>query len=258
MSYPIPLSALSLNSSGQLVFGAPIATGVVTSITGTANEVIASASSGAITLSLPQPIATTSNVTFGGIGLNGGTIAAGNGIFSLGLELAENGGTPCPLTFQNGLATHFITVRATTGAMASDYTLVLPSAQGAASTFLQNDGSGNLSWAYSSVLSNASLTGQTSAISTTNLFTPPSTGTYRVSFYVVTTAGTVYSLQGTIGWTDDDQAQTATTSMLTNTVGGYTQASFFIEATSGNAVSFSVALTGTATYNVYVVAERLT
>ncbi len=41
--------------------------GGVTSITGTANQVIASASTGAITLSLPQSIATTSDVTFGSV-----------------------------------------------------------------------------------------------------------------------------------------------------------------------------------------------
>ena len=43
--------------------------GGVTSITGTANQVIASSSTGAITLSLPQSIATTSNPTFAGITL---------------------------------------------------------------------------------------------------------------------------------------------------------------------------------------------
>lgn len=47
--------------------------GAVTSITGTANQVIASASTGAVTLSLPQSIATTSNVTFGSITYGAGT-----------------------------------------------------------------------------------------------------------------------------------------------------------------------------------------
>lgn len=54
----------------------------VTSITGTANQVIASASTGSVTLNLPQSIATTSSVTFGsltlsssGIGITGyGTV----------------------------------------------------------------------------------------------------------------------------------------------------------------------------------------
>jgi hypothetical protein len=39
----------------------------VSSITGTANQVVASASTGAVTLSLPQSIATTSDVTFGSV-----------------------------------------------------------------------------------------------------------------------------------------------------------------------------------------------
>jgi len=43
------------------------AAGAVTSITGTANQVIASASVGAVILSLPQSIGTSSNVTFGTI-----------------------------------------------------------------------------------------------------------------------------------------------------------------------------------------------
>lgn len=41
--------------------------GGVTSITGTANQVIASAATGAVTLNLPQDIATTSNVIFGSV-----------------------------------------------------------------------------------------------------------------------------------------------------------------------------------------------
>jgi Chaperone of endosialidase len=47
----------------------------VTSLTGTSNQVTASASSGAVTLSLPQSIATTSNVQFGSFGV--GTVASG-------------------------------------------------------------------------------------------------------------------------------------------------------------------------------------
>ncbi len=45
--------------------------GAVTSITGTANQVIASASTGAVTLSLPQSIATSSTPTFAGLTLSG-------------------------------------------------------------------------------------------------------------------------------------------------------------------------------------------
>lgn len=48
---------------------------IVSSITGTANQVIASASTGPVTLSLPQSIATTSSVQFGSFGV--GTAASG-------------------------------------------------------------------------------------------------------------------------------------------------------------------------------------
>jgi len=63
-------SPITYNSStGHIGFSGP--TGGVTSITGTANQVIASASTGAITLSLPQSIATSSDVRFNRIGLSG-------------------------------------------------------------------------------------------------------------------------------------------------------------------------------------------
>jgi hypothetical protein len=54
--------------------------GAVTSIAGTTNQIIASASVGSITLSLPQNIATTSNVTFN-------TVTATNGGFNSDLSL---------------------------------------------------------------------------------------------------------------------------------------------------------------------------
>lgn len=45
----------------------------VTAITGTSNQVVASASTGSVTLSLPQSIATTSGVTFGSMNLGSAT-----------------------------------------------------------------------------------------------------------------------------------------------------------------------------------------
>lgn len=61
----------------------------VTSITGTTNQIIASASTGAVTLSTPQDIATTSNVNFasvttsGDIAVNGGDITTTAATFNL-------------------------------------------------------------------------------------------------------------------------------------------------------------------------------
>lgn len=73
--------ALAINGSDQLTFaGTPITVGGVTSITGTANQIIASAATGAVTLSTPQSIAPTSSPTFAVLTLsapltvpNGGT-----------------------------------------------------------------------------------------------------------------------------------------------------------------------------------------
>jgi hypothetical protein len=62
-------------TSGTLLTSA----GAVTSITGTANQVIASASTGTVTLSLPQSIATSSAVQFNTVRLNASNILDSNG-----------------------------------------------------------------------------------------------------------------------------------------------------------------------------------
>ena len=49
------------------------------------------------------------------------------------------------LRFANATNTNTVTLN--TGVTSASYTMVLPTAQGAANTFLKNDGSGNLSWA---------------------------------------------------------------------------------------------------------------
>ncbi len=67
IAYP---SSIVFNSRGQITNYTNGTTGV-TSITGTTNQVIASASTGAVTLSLPQSIATTSSPTFANLRLNG-------------------------------------------------------------------------------------------------------------------------------------------------------------------------------------------
>ena len=67
------------NSSGQITItnSSPGGSGV-TSITGTANQIIASASTGAVTLSTPQDIATTSAVTFFNVNANNYLQCLGN------------------------------------------------------------------------------------------------------------------------------------------------------------------------------------
>ncbi len=65
--------------SGLGIAGGTLSNTGVTSITGTANQVNASAATGAVTLSLPQDIAATSTPTFGGLTLNGAlTVNAGS------------------------------------------------------------------------------------------------------------------------------------------------------------------------------------
>jgi len=64
----------------------------VTSITGTSNQVTASASAGAVTLSLPQSIATSSAVQFGSLTVTTGNITLGN-IINGGANLAGNIGS---------------------------------------------------------------------------------------------------------------------------------------------------------------------
>ncbi len=73
---------LTTNASDELLFnGAQVLTGAgpssyVSSITGTANQVVASGATGAVTLSLPQSIATSSNLRFGSLTLNGAADAS--------------------------------------------------------------------------------------------------------------------------------------------------------------------------------------
>lgn len=173
--------ALGINGSDQLTFaGSAITVGGVTSITGTANQIIASSSTGAVTLSTPQDIGTTSAVHFGTV-----TVGAGNGVISnpgssplqiasgSGIKLRETGGvgiitdgTLVPQTANGNdigasanpfrsvfLKTNLSLLGSTSGeldisaaATTSSYAVSMPSAQGAATSVLTNNGSGVLSW----------------------------------------------------------------------------------------------------------------
>lgn len=111
----------------------------------------------------------------------------------------------------------------------TDYDLVLPLAQGAANTAMVNNGSGFLSWTgvSSSAATPVNLTAQTAAVTATTLFTPATTGQYRVSVYLqVTTAASISSVLGgatgvTLTYNDGDGnvAQTDTVALM-NTAGG--------------------------------------
>lgn len=90
----------------------------VTSITGTTNQVIASAATGAVTLSLPQNIATGSTPTFGGMTLtsiplgssSGGTgINNGSSTITLGGSLTTSGAFTSTFTMTGNTAVTFPT-----------------------------------------------------------------------------------------------------------------------------------------------------
>jgi hypothetical protein len=106
------LSGLAVNSTAtnkylqQVSSGAPSWQPVVESITGTANQVIASASTSAVTLSLPQSIATSSTPQFSALGLGG----AAGGASTLKITGTTSGSVS-------------IAVAATVG---GDYTITLP------------------------------------------------------------------------------------------------------------------------------------
>jgi len=115
---------LAVNASNQLTFnGTPVGVGGVSSITGTANEIIASSSTGAITLSTPQPIAPSSSPSFNAL-------------------ILTNAG---PVRFKDFTNTNEVDISAPTSVTAT-YNLMLPSTQGGVNTFLKNDGVGNLTW----------------------------------------------------------------------------------------------------------------
>ena len=80
-----------VSGSSQVLLSSGVVSGsYVSSITGTANQVVASVSTGAVTLSLPQSIATTSSPTFGGITLTG-ALGGTSATFSGGIQLTSNG-----------------------------------------------------------------------------------------------------------------------------------------------------------------------
>ncbi len=145
-------NTLGVDSSDKLVYNGAVVqtgTGFVTSITGTSNQVIASAATGAVTLSLPQNIGTASSVIFGSELINGP------------LSLSPASGNPRIVfdTTSGGVITFDVPSTAST-----TFSLHLPNAQGAANSILTNDGSGNLSWATGSGVFVSSITGTTNQV----------------------------------------------------------------------------------------------
>jgi hypothetical protein len=171
------------------------APGGVTSITGTANQIIASSSTGAITLSTPQSIGTTSNVTFANVTATGNL---SNSYFTLpnatgtnGQILVSNGSTSPAWTTLSGIAVTSITGTAnqiiassSTGAV----TLSTPQSIGTTSNVNFNNitAAGNLSNNYFT-LPNA--TGTNGQILVSNGSTSPAWTTLATGVSSVTGSG---------------------------------------------------------------------
>lgn len=96
---------LGVNSFDQLIYnGAVVQTGsgFVNSITGTANEIIASSSTGAVTLSTPQAIAPASSPTFVGLTVSG--LTYNTAVITNGSDaLASSSTTATELSYVHGV-----------------------------------------------------------------------------------------------------------------------------------------------------------
>jgi hypothetical protein len=161
------LADLGPLTNGQLVIGSTGGAPVAAAITGTSNQITVTNGAGSITLSTPQDIATSSDVTFdditgttslnsallkatgaGGIELRSnsntliGTLGASSGsgaVFEGTLE------TKTSLVVQDpGVGTNAVTIQSPT--LSGNYTLTLPVDDGNANQVLGTDGSGNTSW----------------------------------------------------------------------------------------------------------------
>jgi hypothetical protein len=127
---------IKADSSGNMSWANP-ATNLVTSLTGTANQVIVSGSVGAITLSTPQNLNTTANVTFATVTATVSTASQPNittlgGVTSLN-SITVGAGTLSGLTSVNSSLVVSGGFRLTTTPTANYY--------------IKADSSGNMSWA---------------------------------------------------------------------------------------------------------------
>jgi hypothetical protein len=123
---------LTTDASDNLLFNGHIlggsSAGPVTSIIGTANQVIASSPTGNVTLSLPQSIAPVSSPTFAGITLSAPSF----------IQNATSIG------FQDSGSAHTIAMKSPN--VTTDYTLTLPPDKGLNGQVLRTDGTGVTTW----------------------------------------------------------------------------------------------------------------
>jgi hypothetical protein len=101
-------ASITVDAKGRVTAASSGSGGGVTSITGTANQVIASASTGAVTLSLPQSINTSSSVQFGSIGVGAAASGtAGRINATTGVYTPNTSGVSTGLTVVNGDLTSY-------------------------------------------------------------------------------------------------------------------------------------------------------
>ena len=112
------------------------------------------------------------------------------------------------------------------------------------------------------IVKRVELTDQGGDIGATTLYTPAASGLYRVSTYALTTtAGAGGTLDVTIGWTDDEQAQS---SVVVNDMDltvdkTAAQNTLFIRSTAA-AITYATAIagkSGTPKYSLFIIVERL-
>ncbi len=142
----------------------------VSSITGTVNQITASASTGAVTLSLPSTVSITglsvsSNAALASLSVTSNASVGGNLTVT---GFSASSGTPQfnSVKFPGGGRT--VTVQAS-GSTSSSYTLTLPTASGSNGQVLQTNGSGTTSWVNPSGVSGVTqFYGGTTGLTTTS------------------------------------------------------------------------------------------
>lgn len=121
---------------------------------------------------------------------------------------------------------------------------------------------GTAGFGQATIVATVDLSAQTADITTTNIYVPSASGTFRINAYVICTTAGGGSLALTIGWTDTVGAKTISPTAnldLASTANGVTGASFI--ATTAAAITYATAITGktgSPQYRLVLVLEALT
>lgn len=126
---------------------------------------------------------------------------------------------------------------------------------------------GKTAASFPNLVASSNLTGQSASVAEAVLYTPPTSGFYRVNYYFkVSVAATTSSIVGgmTVKWVDPDDStvQTATSATSTgNTTAAYVSGSHLFYAKAATPVSYSQAYASTGAtamqYGLHVDVEKL-